>query len=180
MANIIGLCGPAGVGKTAIATELLRTHAWVRRESFANNVRSAANIIFGLTEREMTDAVLKEEVLDEWGLTPRQMLQRLGTEVAREVHHDVWVRGLARRLEIQLAVNPLQTFIIDDVRFRNEVDWIHSQGGVLLEIRRKGVEYANDHASSQSLEHLVDATVVNVTGLLDNVADEVWGFRHGK
>jgi hypothetical protein len=65
--------------------------------------------------------------------TPRYALQLMGTEVGRDVFHkDFWVIKLKKYIND----NPDQNFVITDVRFENEIDFIHSLNGTLIEIER--------------------------------------------
>ena len=64
--------------------------------------------------------------------TPREALQKMGTEVGRDVFHtDFWVYELENRLK--LYTDPV---VITDVRFPNEIDWIRSNGGKVYHIQR--------------------------------------------
>ena len=65
--------------------------------------------------------------------TPRYALQLMGTEVGRDVFNkNFWVIKLKQYIES----NPDQHFVITDVRFANEIDFVHQNDGVLIEIER--------------------------------------------
>ena len=62
--------------------------------------------------------------------TPRLALQLLGTEAGRDVFHkDIWVNSLLKR-----AGN--QNVVITDVRFKNEIDFIHKNNGITIRVKR--------------------------------------------
>jgi hypothetical protein len=75
----------------------------------------------------------------------RDMLQKYGTENGRHVYHeDVWVRAVDTWINIQLSrldkikmrtpLNILPIFIISDVRFKNEADYITNNNGILIRV----------------------------------------------
>jgi hypothetical protein len=56
----------------------------------------------------------------------------MGTEVGRDVFHpDFWVMQVESRMKF--SDKPV---VLTDVRFPNEIDWIHSMGGEVYEIQR--------------------------------------------
>ena len=81
--------------------------------------------------REQPDKFWSEEFGKSF--TPRYALQLMGTEVGREVfHEDFWII----RLKKFMQENPNQNFVITDVRFQNELDFVHSMNGIAIEIER--------------------------------------------
>jgi len=66
--------------------------------------------------------------------SPREFLQKLGTEFAREhIHEDVWVEMLFLKLEEEEG-----NYIIPDVRFENEAKAIREiEGGIIIEVIRE-------------------------------------------
>jgi hypothetical protein len=63
--------------------------------------------------------------------SPREALQKVGTECGRDIFHkDFWVLNLEHR------INKSKNYVITDVRFPNEIEWIQSQGGVVIEVQR--------------------------------------------
>jgi hypothetical protein len=57
----------------------------------------------------------------------------MGTEVGRDVFHkDFWVIKLKKYIED----NPEQNFVITDVRFGNEIEFVYNQRGIVIEIER--------------------------------------------
>ena len=62
--------------------------------------------------------------------TPRLALQLMGTEAGRNVfHQDVWVISLLNRAKGKDVV-------VTDVRFKNEINYIQQNGGVIVRVRR--------------------------------------------
>lgn len=139
---IVGLLGFIGSGK-GTAGDILKDMGFTP-VSFAKGVKDVAAEMFswprhmleGDTQasrewREQPDAFWSKEFGHNF--TPRYALQLMGTEVGRDVfHEDFWVI----RLKKFMQDNPNQNYVITDVRFPNEIDFVHQMGGINIEIQR--------------------------------------------
>ena len=139
---IVGLLGFIGSGK-GTAGDILKDMGFTP-VSFAKGVKDVAAEMFGwprhLLEgdtvqsrewREQPDAFWSKEFGREF--TPRLALQLMGTEVGRDVfHQDFWVISLKR----YMMENPNQNYVITDVRFQNEIKFVHDMKGCLIEVQR--------------------------------------------
>lgn len=114
-------------------------------------------------------------------LTPRKILQKLGTEVAREVWKDTWLRALLRRAEglfeprtvrasdahtfaASWVVDQADVVVISDVRFLNEMQSIRAADGLLVRIRRTAQSTLT--AAEQAHESEVEKHDPSVDGLV--------------
>ena len=90
------------------------------------------------------NAFIVEEIL-----TPRLLLQLLGTQCGREIiHPEIWVNALfadykekydhekSKDLEEFEYINSLPNWLVTDVRFPNEVDAIKNRDGKIIRINR--------------------------------------------
>ena len=139
---IVGLLGFIGSGK-GTAGDILKDLGFTP-VSFAKGVKDVAAEMFGWprhllegdTEqsrkwREQPDKFWSEEFGREF--TPRLALQLMGTEVGRDVFHsDFWII----KLKNYIQNNPNQDYVITDVRFQNEIEFVHQNKGILIEIQR--------------------------------------------
>lgn len=185
---IIGLCGLIGSGKNTAAEYLMEEHAY-ESISFAETLKDAAASIFGWN-RDMLEGATKEardarEVKDEWwserlgfDVSPRYMLQFMGTEVMREnLHNEIWALSVERKLIRHGIARPWQDFVISDVRFPNEVAMIRRLGGKVWHIQRGalpewfGKNPDHIHASETAWNNeFFDATIYN-----DGTIDQMCG-----
>ncbi len=147
---IIGLCGRAGSGKTSIATHLKCTHG-ARRVALAGPLKRMAQDIYGLTDEQVFgDATIKERVIPHLGVSPRHLLQRLGTEVCRRhLGENVWVNALLATC----AENPGALWVVDDVRFVNEARILHAAGAQVWRL------HCADSISTDAGTHASEAQV---------------------
>lgn len=87
----------------------------------------------------------------------RRFLQIMGTEWGRNVDPNLWVKRVQRKIED----NPAQVVIIDDLRFKNEIEFCKENGFSCIRIRRSGLESNDSHLSENDLsdadfEHIID------------------------
>ena len=153
--KIIGMVGPKGVGKTTFANQLANhTGCQAAVLSFADPLRVMA-MAMGIDSKQLILPELKHEVIPELGVTPRHVLQSLGTEWGRKcIHPDVWVWAMQRQIERHVAEYQGSgdvLIFIDDCRFANEAQWILNHGGMLIEVEREGVEYTGEHSSEMPM-----------------------------
>ena len=58
---------------------------------------------------------------------------------------QVWLRALNQRLIKYIGSDKI--ILIDDLRFDNEAEFIHRQGGYIISLTRDGIDYTNEHAT---------------------------------
>lgn len=133
--DLLGIHGKAGAGKDTLAKGL-RLHAGFQRMAFADPLRRAAAEAFGIELEWFVDPDLKGMVHPYWGITPRQILQQMGTEAMRKTFgRDIWVR----RWRKDFDVARLNTHVVvTDVREGHEADAIRNLGGLIIHIERPG------------------------------------------
>ena len=173
MTRLIGLYSHApGSGKSTVAG-MLRDY---KKISFASPMRKfCAKLISALGHDDVSlfeDRDKKEQRIAELGVSPRQMMQTLGTEWGRScIHPELWVMVAAGAVKQQRKLG--RDVVIDDVRFPNEAEMIRRLGGELWLVDRPGVVYEGDHASEGALADVVPDAVINNSGSLEQLHSEV-------
>lgn len=165
--KIIGLTGQKRSGKDTVAglIEMHTSRPWQKmalRESFAGPIRRAVADMLGWNATELEEhKELPLPRLD--GVTPRHMMQTLGTEWGRQmILPDLWIRILETKLETAIATGGYDVAVITDVRFPNEAKMIKSMDGIIVRVVRPGLPPPDGHSSETPLpDELVDATIVN-------------------
>jgi hypothetical protein len=137
---IVGLVGFIGAGKGTVGDQL-RLHGY-KQASFAGALKDTASQMFGwdrsLLEGDTDESrKFREQKDDFWSerfgydFSPRFALQLLGTEAGRNVfHEDIWIYALENRIRNHKNV------VVTDTRFPNEIDFIRSKGGIIVEVKR--------------------------------------------
>ena len=162
---IIGISGKMQSGKDT-AANIIRSwdESWqVRR--FADKLKDITCMLIGCSREDLEDIKFKDEPLDKsWGkMTPRLLMQLLGTECGREViHENIWVNALFADYKDQ------SKWIIPDVRFPNEADAVISRGGLLLRLERD-TGRKETHKSETALDDYPFEHVINGNGSIERL-----------
>lgn len=153
---IIGLTGKKGCGKSTVGRIIAEEHNYGIK-SFATPIKNMLSAM-GLTNDQLYDPDLKEVEIEEWGKSPRELCQLLGTEFGRElVSPSIWVTALAKKLD------PDRDYVIDDVRFPNEAAMIRSKGGKIVRVVR-GKDNFDPHISEVGLDsEYIDYEIKNIS-----------------
>jgi hypothetical protein len=151
---IIGLSGWARSGKDTVANFLVENHGFTKL-SFADPMREALvrldpQIYVSGHIMHLAWAVNKfgwEEIKSQ---SPdiRGLMQRLGTEVGREMFgEDFWVNQALKKAQ------EFDNVVFSDTRFKNEARAIMANHGAVVRIERAGNLPANDHVSEHDLDN---------------------------
>lgn len=187
--NIVAFTGPAGAGKSTAAAGLMFRGGF-RRYRFADPLKEMCRTLLREvgctipTVERMIEGDLKErpiEILS--GVTPRRLMQTLGTEWGREtVAPDFWADVWRMRAIGALEVG--DRIVVDDCRFENEAAVIRALGGVVIGItRRDPARQAGAHASEAGVapdlsvandgtRAALDAALAALLGLPDRPTDD--------
>ena len=175
--KLIGLAGKAGAGKDTVADYLWEKEGAIKI-AFADALRAASASIFGLDPRNFLDRDLKEAEVEYWGMTPRRMLQLLGTEATKPVFgDDIWLK---RWFLSYSAVRDTDHVVVPDVRFDVEAEAIRHLGGTIVHIVRPGAGLSGatgEHASEAGIELRNGDMYLSNRGSVEDLrhkVDELW------
>lgn len=153
--HIIGFGCTAQVGKDTAAEYLEREYPGrVKRVAFADKLKKITMELFGLSEDQCYGSQeIKETVDPRYGMTPREIMQGVG-EKMRKVYPDIWVDTVFNVTIPPLIEQGFDCFIISDVRYPNEGDKIHKEGGVVVKVNRdgSGVTVGASHSSETAMQ----------------------------
>ena len=167
--KVIGFSAPKQSGKTTAGRYLVEKWGYTIH-SFATPLKKLCNEYFGLTPEE-TFGVDKETVNPQWGVSPRQIMQFVGTDMFREKLGELVGMDLASQFWIrQLVLSELS--VIDDIRMLNELEYVRDHGGLLVKIKRLRSSSSTEcHSTEQELpDDLFDVIIYN-----DGTLDELYG-----
>jgi len=105
-------------------------------ESFAGKLKEVVAMLLKCDIVDFENEEFKNKQLD-WSfknepLTPRMLLQTIGTDCVRKlIHEDTWIDILFHNADIN------KNLIITDVRFPNEADAIKDRGGIVIRLTRE-------------------------------------------
>ena len=162
---IIGLSGYARSGKDEVAKILVEDYGY-KRVAFADKIRD----LLLETNPQVKDGFRVESVVGAYGwdqakvLFPeiRNLLQRLGVGARKTFGDGFWVWQVIQDLE------PNIKYVITDVRFKNEGDFVKESNGKIWKVVRAGVEPVNSHISERDMDgYKVDMILKNEGTLED-------------
>lgn len=162
---IIGICGKIGCGKTTVSNFLVENYNF-SEYSFAQPLKEIAKI-FGFTDKQVygtqTD---KLEIHPVWGVSAREFLQKVGTDLFRDrlktvlpemkVDSSIWID----LFKIKYGEDKSKNYVVSDVRFLDEYKAIKNLGGFVIKIVRD--EGTSTHASETEMDSIpADYIIIN-------------------
>jgi dephospho-CoA kinase len=160
MKNIIlGIAGKKRSGKDTIGNYLINNYGYIRY-AFGDPVKEVCKILFGFNNEQLHGE--KKELVSQYGISPREAFQKIGTEFGRVTIHDIlpslnieqgnlWIEIFNRKCnEIRENEKGKTNIIITDVRFENEVEAIKKQGGKIIFIESIYADINDTHESENS------------------------------
>lgn len=177
MVRYITLAGKKQVGKDTSARyikSILEQHTTLKVHvtHFADALKDACEIIFGIPRQKMETELGKQELTDiRWPhlndnpgfapnwmpysegrfMTVREVLQFVGTELFRtQLDPDIWVQSVFRK---QFADDDI--VVVADCRFPNEAE-LGKQYGLLFKVERDTGLLCDGHASETALDNYED------------------------
>ena len=139
--KIIGISGLARSGKDSFyefCKPLLDQEGiGHRRMAFADELKEEVDTILSkyVGISAFTEDTEEKKII-------RPLLVTYGTHIRRKMNPDCWiekVRGKMRRLEKSEEI-----VFITDVRFKNEIEWVHKEGGSSIHVSRSGIVPPNE------------------------------------
>jgi hypothetical protein len=160
---IIGIAGRARSGKDTVANFIIAAIGGYRY-SFADPIRAMLAPL-GVDMNDPFWQERKEEPIPALGVSPRRMMQTLGTEWGRQlIHPDLWIIMAHQRL---LSSGP--GMVVPDVRFENEAAWVRKHGGRIIHVIRPDAKVVEAHASEDGIEMLDSDVQLLNSGTLEEL-----------
>lgn len=156
----IGLLGKKCSGKDTAASILITKYNFTRL-AFADPIKNICRELFNFSYNQLYN---NKETIDEyWGITPRKTFQFIGTDLFRNqineilpnVKDNFWVLCLERKYKDIISKDPHANIIVTDVRYQNELDMIHNNGGIIIKINRESLsEITDNHESEKHIDNI--------------------------
>ena len=184
---VLGILGKKRSGKDTAGDYLVKKYNFIKY-SFAAPIKEGTKAFFGFTD-EQVYGDLKDVVDEHWGVTPRKILQIIGTDVFQyfipqkikeleKTGRYFWVH----RFLPFYRENKDKNIVICDVRFQHEVDAIHKLDGKIIKISRKLSNKIKDNHSSEKEIDLIknydyiienDRSILVLNNLISNKMETI-------
>jgi dephospho-CoA kinase len=163
---VIGISGRARSGKDTVASFMVPFGGY--QYGFADPIRQML-LPLGIDMRSDYWQSRKEEVIAALGVSPRRMMQTLGTEWGRQlINKDLWLI-LAQQELLRLGPG----MVVSDVRFENEAEWVRRMGGRIIHLDRPQAKSVESHASEAGVKREPGDIVIHNTGSLAELQQKV-------
>ena len=121
--------------RPTIANSIWQKHA------FADKLKRMCSVLTDFPDITFWEsAKIKDMRNPIFGMTNREILQKIGQSLRENIHPDVWVKALLSGYEvtrIPLEMSRIEPqWIIPDVRMPNEAKTIKDMGGILIRVNR--------------------------------------------
>lgn len=167
--TLIGLAGPAGVGKTTAAT-LLGAELGYPVFGFADPIREVVFKLFPAWDEWHLSAG-KDRKSPTYGVSPRHAMRVIGDH-GRAMQHDLYVRAMARRVD-RARGQGAAGVVIHDVRMAVEAHWLREAGGTLIHLQRDGSQFSREHRTECGVSCEQDDVTVRNPGTLAGLRGEL-------
>jgi len=157
--QFIAFTGHKKHGKDTSADYLVKTRNF-QKLSLATPLKSACAAIFHFSTQQLYDEKLKEEIDLRWGFSPRECLQKMGTEVLRDGISkylpigigEIWLKSFTIHVQQILKENPKAKIVVSDCRFPNEAEFLTAHGFYIVKIENDLLKECKDkHVSETSI-----------------------------
>ena len=180
---IISITGKISSGKDTIADIIMQYtpyHDWEIKK-FAGKLKVIAEILSGVPKINFEDQEFKKQDMGpNWGMTYRDLLQRLGTEAMRNgLHENVWVNALFADYHFNIEEDEqMPNWLITDCRFPNELEAVKAHKGITIKvIRDSGNTVGTTHASETALDDYTEWDyVVDNNGSIEDLKTQVFSI----
>lgn len=155
---IVGISGKAQSGKDTIGNILVTKYGFTRVAS-ADALKRIARNIFGW-----------DAVKDDKG---RKFLQDLAMAV-RGYNQDYWINLTLQDITRNTVLNGKNmNFVVTDVRFLNEVEYLKKNGASIIRVNRPGIQLL-DHVSETELDNYTSFSfVVENNGTINELENDI-------
>lgn len=162
--NIIGISGFARCGKdTAFeAIHSLCPDSDINRLAFADALKEECKDFLesNIGISPFTEITSEKKII-------RPFLVTYGTHLRRKLDNKCWIN------KVDSKIQENKRYIITDMRYLNEVEWVKSKGGKSIYIYRQGISAANDEEEKNNSQLTKNADlIINIPTFKNNYKDK--------
>ena len=167
---IIGFLGRKRTGKDTAANLLIKKYGFIKY-GFGDPVKDVARAMFCFDDEQLYGSK-KEDVDPEWNVTPRKVLQVIGTEFSQysiykslpELEEKVpmrnfWVNRFKKWYKEEIKINIGMNVVINDIRFQHEINAIKELNGHVIKITSDRQQYKDSHLSENEIDEINQQTI---------------------
>jgi len=165
--KFIAVSGHFQSGKDSVGQMIVEELAKIGKHAqiikFADGVREIAKTYFkwdGNKDADFTDDRTRDPAGWKNYIGGRTLLQGIGHSYRETAGKDFWIRQVERGM-----TEPDTLYVVTDLRYLNEAQWVRGTGGAIIKVHRDGFE-GDSHPSetemdTPELEELVNTRIYN-------------------
>jgi hypothetical protein len=161
---LIGITGKIGSGKTTAANYLVSSCGFTEY-TMAEPIKQIGTV-FGFTHNQLYGTQKEKlEIHPHWGVSGREFLQKIGTDMFRDllpqvipnmkISKSVWCDIF------RLKYNGQAPTVVSDIRFADEAQTIRDLGGVIIRIVRDEGYACSEHISETGQSEITHDFLIN-------------------
>jgi hypothetical protein len=197
MPALLGIIGKKGAGKSFVSKFLCSNYD-CQVVSMSTPIKQIA-CCFGFPPQSVYGTQAdKEKIIPHTGISGRDFMQKFGTDFGREIFPklfpkfhlgdsgNIWLQLLNNNLTTQMQLYPTKLYVLDDIRFQDEADYIRKKNGILLKIVRNNTltNQLDDHKSETTIDHIESDYIIDNSNTKDELKIKIieflalYHFRH--
>jgi len=155
--NYICVSGYKNSGKDTFTK--LATKKGYTQYALGDPLKSALKNIFLFTDEQLSNQDKKEEIDERWGLSPREAMTIIGTELLQIDIHNYFPKNkltfdrdiFIKRYELwEIDQDRIENVIISDLRFEHEYEFFKKRGAKFVLINRPLISKNCSHISENN------------------------------
>lgn len=139
--RIIAICGLKRSGKDALADALCNLYGY-EKIKISEGLKEVLKTLFSFTEAQL-ESDLKDLPDAKWGVTPRKIMQFMGTEIMQyeiqkvlpNVGRTFWIKKI---IDTYIDSYPSKRYVISDMRFLHEYEALQKYFPYVIRVERDG------------------------------------------
>ena len=153
---VFGILGHAKAGKDTVVDYVLRkidykqlngdfagkaiSECIQNKVAIADGIRAVARAI-GFAEYQLTSQDLKEKIVPEFGMTPRQAMQGIGSAFRNTFGHEFWLKSFSNRIAAFKHEDFGTILYVTDIRLPYEVEYLKKNyDATIIKIERPDLD----------------------------------------
>jgi hypothetical protein len=176
---VISLVGAKRCGKDTVAQFLEQNSGYVNWK-IAANLKNVCKLMFGFSDEEL-ETDLKEVIHPKWGVSPRFVMQTIGTDIVQyqlktfipNINKTFWVEKMFDDYNKSLTEQKFNKFmVISDMRFMHEFEYLKEKFGenmIVIKLVREHISTKKDNHVSEHQWDMIpaDITITNNSTIHD-------------
>jgi dephospho-CoA kinase len=172
---LFGLIGSKGAGKDETAKYLMQGYNF-RQYAFATPLKNICQELFNLSDEQLHGS-LKETLDERWNTTPRNMFQKIGTEIFRRhlkneipelACDNIWIK----KFELWFEEQKNNKCVVSDARFNDEINSIQERNGLIILIQRD-TNNSDTHVSEQIHKEFEPDYIIYNNGSINDLHKQI-------